>query len=223
MRELFVVIPATNRHDMLDDLITSIDQPSDHVILIDNQSNPPLSDSFSDRATIILNEDPELNIQKWWNMGWAEAERRSSGDYAVVFLNSDTLTTKKDIETLVKGIDKYNASVTFFDHCRVLKRGRINRRTEPGPGPWEHKMTGWCFAVRGEIGARFDERMAWWYGDDDFDWRARQEFGGVVMIPGVWADNRDANGAQRDRPELHDQIERDRKVFLGKWGVDILE
>jgi hypothetical protein len=59
--------------------------------------------------------------------------------------------------------------------------------------------------------------MAWWYGDDDLDWEAREK-GGALLVPGIPVEHRDPNGAMRDRPELHAQAGRDRATFKAKWG-----
>jgi len=230
MRETFIVIPANGRHQMIAELLGSINYPQDHVILLDTGAEPPLEERFGDDDAMVISQwwfdgNKGKNIQRWWNAGWRMAEgcAEDKNNYAVVFLNSDAMTNRWDIETMVEAIDKYDASVVFFDHCSVLNMSQINRRTRPGPGPWHFKMTGWGFAVRGEIKTRFDETMAWWYGDDDFDWRARLEYGGVVMIHGPWVANRDPNGGQRDNPELHEVIARDHNRFIEKWGVDIMD
>lgn len=223
MRETFIVIPANGRHAMITELLKALGQPADHVILIDNGAEPPLKETHSYIATIIEDRPSPLNIHRWWNLGWEIAASNAIGEYAVVFVNSDVMAWRNDVEVLVNALDTYNASVAFYDHCKILPTGGHLMRTDPGPGIWSHKMTDWFFAVRGELETRFDETMAWWYGGDDFDWRARLEFDGVVMVPGAWAENRDVNGAQRDNPQLHAIIEGDRWLFTEKWGCCILE
>lgn len=224
MRELFVVIPASNRQDMISELLTSIMQPASNVILIDNGSDPPLRQDFNDRAFVVHNYPTELNIQRWWDLGWEIAESLAwdKDNYAVAFLNSDAMISKRDIETLAEEIDRSNSSVTFFDHCKVLHPTKRQTRSEPGPGPWSQRMSGYCFVVRGELPIRFDEEFQWWYGDDDFEWRARPLFSGVTMVGGTWADNRDENSGFREHAHLLGQVELDKQRFLSKWGVEPL-
>jgi len=219
MRELYVVIPATDRHKMISDLLAGMDQPADHVILVDNGSRPPLAEVLADRAMVIDNRGSALNIQAWWNLGWAEVESLAVGPYAIAFLNSDALISKRDIETMTEALDLHNAAAVGTDHCHILSPGQIYRKQTPGPVEWAHRLSGYGFVVRGELKSRFDESLEWWYGDDDFEWRARTEFGGVIILGGTQVQNLDSNGAQRDRPELNVQIDKDRINFINKWGT----
>jgi hypothetical protein len=55
------------------------------------------------------------------------------------------------------------------------------------------RLTGWAMLLRGEWeGARFDERLRWWYADDLISLQAR-EAGGLVHVGGYPVPNTGAN------------------------------
>lgn len=217
-RELFIVIPVHNRINLLRELLDELDYDPDHIILVDNNSEPPLNQILNNRGIIIC--DAERNIQHLWNIGWKLAEGRANGPYAIAFLNSDAFANSGTLYRMVDALDDHNASVVGADRCEILQNMDIYRKTIPGPVDWCHTMTGYGFVVRGELTTRFDEQFVWWYGDPDFDWRARQQFGGSVILGGAYIGNRDQDGAQRDFPELHAQTDKDRITFINKWGRD---
>lgn len=218
MRELFVVIPVHNRIAMLKDLLDVIQHHPSHVILIDNNSTPPLTEDTSLCTRATIRRFTTRNIQAMWNEGWKIAADEAKGPYAIAFLNSDAMARPATLIKMTEALDTLNASVVSADHCNVAQRNFI-RKTAPGPVPWAHVMSGYGFVVRGELETRFDEQFVWWYGDNDFDWRARLEFGGSVVLGDAQISNRDPDGAQREYPELYEQTERDRATFINKWGM----
>lgn len=219
-REVFVVIPVHNRIEMLRELLDAIRHDGRHVILIDNNSTPPLMEVNTGlRTRAIIRRFATRNIQAMWNEGWKVAAEESQGPYAIAFLNSDAMVSTETLIRMVDALDTLDASVVSADHCKILYGDGFIRKTVPGPVQWAHRLSGYGFVVRGELRTRFDEDLVWWYGDDDFEWRAREEFGGSILIGGVHIENRDANGAQRDYPELHIQTDKDRVNFINKWGV----
>ena len=44
-------------------------------------------------------------------------------------------------------------------------------------------ITGSCFVIDTTFDLRPDEGYRWWYGDNDLDWKARKNFGGLVLVP----------------------------------------
>ena len=76
-------------------------------------------------------------------------------------------------------------------------------------------MTGWAFMLAGEKGITADERLVWWFGDDDLDWKSRQA-GGTLRIPGYPVQNRFPNGQHTG--EREEQASRDRATFESIWG-----
>lgn len=218
-RELFIIIPVHNRIDMLVELLDELDFDPQHVILVDNNSSPALLDIPGLFERAVIEPFTVRNIQAMWNRGWQMATERATGPYAVGIFNSDLMISKAGVIKLAEELDRQNASVTYPDQVGLVD-GQFIREHRPGPYDRNTRLTGWCFMARGELETRFDESMVWWYGDDDFEWRARQEFGGCVMVGGVQARNRDADGAQRVYPELVTQCTIDWHTFVYKWGVD---
>lgn len=89
--------------------------------------------------------------------------------------------------------------------------------TAAEPVDLRQRITGYAFMLRGEHGQRFDEDLAWWYGDDSADWAAREQ-GGALLVPGIPVEHRCPNVSTVERPELAEQAGRDRQTFITKWG-----
>ena len=78
-------------------------------------------------------------------------------------------------------------------------------------------MTGYCFVIDSNLNQDFDEELKWWYGEDDFEWRARV-VNGVARVGGTFVVNLDAQGSERDNPVLRIQTGIDSSRFEKKWG-----
>ena len=81
-------------------------------------------------------------------------------------------------------------------------------------------VSGWCMMVRGEVGLRFDERFAWWYGDADLEQQVKAAGKFVVAIGGCFVQHLDPLRSTLDDPVRLAQAELDEKEFAAKWGLD---
>jgi len=218
---LYVIIPCLNRHSLLSDLLNSIDVDPDYVIIIDNGSKPTLDSFFSGYATVISEPlDSERNIQKWWNMGLSYvrevAKVRGESKYHTAILNSDLTLSRRDLTILQEALVDSGCSISHPDHSRELISGELVVKTEQEPVPFQYKMTGYCFVVDSELNLQFDEDLKWWYGEDDFEWRARV-VKGVARVGGTFVVNLDSQGSERDNPDLPPQTILDEQLFAKKW------
>lgn len=214
-----VIIPTRNRHDMLADCINSVVNQVDRVLVIDNLSAPPIDpDPWDGKVGVVsLPIDPP-NISTLWNVGLALADasayRAGAGAWDIAVLNSDATVPSGWVETLSNAMRSTTAVLAYPDqhggHEQIL-------HTKAVPIDLRQRITGFAYMLRGEAGLRLDEDLAWWYGDDDLDWRAREQ-GGALLVPGLAVEHRCPNGSMQERPELGEQAGRDRATFQAKWG-----
>jgi GT2 family glycosyltransferase len=213
------VIPARDRHDMLTDCVASIIDQVDFVFIVDNQSRPPIDpDPWYGKVGVVRIPIDPPNISTLWNVGIALADaaahRAGAGRWDTAVLNSDVVVPAGWMDTLSTAMRSTTAVLAYPDQhggtSTVL-------HTKAEPIDLRQRITGFAFMLRGEQGLRLDETLAWWFGDDDLDWRAREQ-GGALLVPGLAVEHRDPNRSTHARPELLAQTGRDRATFARKWG-----
>lgn len=213
------MIPTRNRHDLLADCINSVIDQVDRVLIVDNLSDPPIDPEpwHGKVGVAALPIDPP-NISTLWNVGIAladsQAHRAGAETWDIAVLNSDVVVPPGWIDSLSTAMRATTAVVAFPDQ-HGGRRQVLHTKAEPID--LRQRITGYAYLLRGEHGLRFDETLAWWFGDDDGDWRAREE-GGALLVPGIPVEHRCPNGSMYERPELHAQASRDRETFRRKWG-----
>lgn len=218
MSDLFraAVIPTRDRHDMLADCINSVIDQVDRIIVLDNLSNPPIDpEPWHGKVGVVsLPIDPP-NISTLWNVGLALADASSPADaWDIAVLNSDVVVPPGWIDTLSTAMRSTTAVLAYPDQHGGQQQ---ILHTKAGPVDLRTRLTGYAFLMRGEIGLRLDESMAWWYSDDDIFWRGC-ELGGALLVPGLTVEHRCPNVSTHERPELTEQAGRDRETFIKKWG-----
>lgn len=213
------VIPTRNRHDLLADCINSVVDQVDSVIIIDNLSQPPIDPEpwHGKVGVAALPIDPP-NISTLWNVGIAladsQAHRADAETWDIAVLNSDVVVPTGWIETLSTAMRSTTAILAYPDQHGGQQQ---ILHTKAEPIDLRQRITGYAYLLRGETGMRLDEDLAWWYGDDDLDWRAREQ-GGALLVPGIPVEHRCPNVSTNERPELVEQTGRDRATFQAKWG-----
>lgn len=213
------VIPTRNRHDMVADCINSVIDQVDRVIVIDNQSDPPIdAEPWHGKVGVVRVPLDPPNISTLWNIGLALADgvaaKHGADRWDIAVLNSDVTVPRGWIDTLSAAMRATTAVLAYPDQHGGRKQ---ILHTKAEPIDLRHRITGYAYVLRGEHGLRFDETLAWWFGDDDGDWRAREE-GGALLVPGIPVEHRCPNGSMYERPELQEQAGRDRETFRQKWG-----
>jgi GT2 family glycosyltransferase len=213
------VIPTRNRHDLLADCINSVVDQVDSVIVLDNLSDPPIDPGpwHGKVGVAALPIDPP-NISTLWNVGISladsQAHRIEADRWDIAVLNSDVVVPPGWVETLSAAMRSTTAVLAYPDQHGGTRQ---ILHTKAEPIDLRQRITGYAFMLCGEHGLRFDETLAWWFGDDDGDWRAREE-GGALLVPGIPVEHRCPNGSMYERPELQEQAGRDRATFEAKWG-----
>ncbi len=217
----YAVIPTHNRPERLQALVASLGKQVDHIVVLDNASDPPVDWAQLNAAPAVVEviRDPEQppHLSRFWNVlfdhvaSHAGAAELEAWDVAV--LNDDAIVPSG-----------------WFDVCSTVLRGHKTAAVaHTGATPVHHhdlvtavdydrsrRMCPWAFVVRGEVGLRADESMRWWWFDDDFN-RQAALVGGVLAAPGPLVIN--ALAVTTTVGALAEQAELDRKTFEAKWSA----
>lgn len=214
----FAVVPSNGR-PVLDECLAALGDQVDTVILIGN--NWQRETGVRSYGAFVMNgyeDDEACNISRWWNRGLGVAARlasyRDCAEWDVVVLNDDAIVPGGWVGTLSERMRAGSAAMAYPDQAGGQQE---ILHTVPDPVPLSQRITGYAFMLRGESDLQADESLAWWYGDDDLDWQARQQ-GGALLVPGIPVEHRAPNEQTAASPELTAQAGRDRQTFITKWG-----
>lgn len=213
------IIPTRDRHDLVADCINSVVDQVDRVRVIDNLSQPPIDPApwHGKVSTLWVPRDPP-NISAFWNLGLADADLNAhlvgTSRWDIVVLNSDVVVPPGWVDDLSTAMRATSAVLAYPDQHGGTRQ---ILHTKAEMIDLRQRITGYAFMLRGESGLRLDESLAWWFGDDDLDWTAREK-GGALLVPGLAVEHRCPNGSMYERPELQEQASRDRETFAAKWG-----
>lgn len=219
----YALIPTHNRPDELARLVGQLEPWADTIVIIDNASQPPVSEidfcRFPGTSVVVVEvPDQPPNLYRLWNIGFTEiATKELIADarprqWDVAVLNDDTLLPDGWADYVSGHLRTSTAAIacTFpFPHpgeAMLKTRADGNIRT---------RMCPHAFIIRGELGLRADENFGWWWGDTDLDWQACGK-GGVLLLPGEIPANTLANSTTVG--VLAEQAGRDGQYFAAKWG-----
>jgi hypothetical protein len=193
----------------------------------------PLGSVLDSKICFIDDIDPPKNISRWWNRGIAAAAAYATAfhqsEWNVLVVNDDVVACPQLTTTLDAAMRRRQ---TEGRPCDLL-RGQSpvlaypdnyppHRRTEfhtaPGQVQLSTRISGWCFMLRGESNLQADEQFEWFYGDDDLDWRAREQ-GGAVMVPDCPVEHLSPGKLTAESVELTARTHVDRQLFHSKWSA----
>ena len=149
-----------------------------------------------------------LNISRWWNAGIRAAARAAArageaagtdgGGWDVLVANDDIIAPPGLVAGLSAGM---RSDLYALAYCHPPAAGTTT-------------ISGWCFMLRGEAGLLADERLKWWYGDDDLEYQARAK-GGSISVPGCTVQHLYPGGNDEG---MEAQIVADAEYFRAKWS-----
>lgn len=222
----YAIIPTHNRPHELLRLVDQLRDDVDVIIVVDNASDPrvdaddilcPATSSRINELIVARDDEQPPNLYKLWNTGLEIAANHAlqAGLYTwdVGIFNDDAILPPGWFNLVANGLRRYDAVAASTGYWSPVKRDTFT--TTIGQGGISGRMCPWAFVTRGEIELRADEMFRWWYGDNDFDWRARQR-GGVIVLAGPTVQNEHANSTTYG--ELAEQSGRDAETFKAKWG-----
>lgn len=194
MAVVWVTVPTAGR-DTLAAAIDSTGIPRDRTVIVKTAPDAALPDGCH-----VIEDLGDINIHRWWNTGMDYAE--AYGATHVLVINDDVLLDTSTVPTLLDAMDG---------------RAAIG---SPGAGgifegdlPEWRVMNGACWLLDLATGLRADERYRWWYGDNDLDWRARTQHGGVASVR-CYFQHLHANELTAASPELMRLTDDDNRTWL---------
>ena len=216
-----VVIPTKSNVSGLTQLISSLmsaEGVSRIVVVGDGTQTATMLQSLP--SSVIKTYVPQgVGIHAMWNAGMA---LRGTDDH-VLFLNDDVTIATGAIASLVTALiedprlglvcPKYagDSDVDIVTHSTC--RGRYD-----GTGG----MAGFAMMLAADLVPqwKFDERMKWWYGDDDLvNWVNRKAKRLCVIVGKARCTHAHSVTIDNDRPDnFNNIVEEDRKIFEKKWS-----
>ena len=194
MAVVWLTVPTAGR-DTLTAAIDSTGIPRDRTVIV---ATAP--DAIRPEGCHVVEDFGEINIHRWWNAGLDYAQ--AHGATHVLVINDDVLLDETTVPALLDGMEG---------------RAAIG---SPGAGgifegdlPEWRVMNGACWLLDLATGLRADERYRWWYGDNDLDWRARTEHGGVASVR-CYFQHVHANELTAASPELMRITDDDNRTWM---------
>lgn len=209
----YAVIPTYQRWGWLYDCIGSLHNQVEHFIVLDNNDVEMQPGEYLPKTTVVPYAKRPPNISEMWNIGIDFFSTVEDTEWNILIVNDDVVCPDNLVFTLETALRDSSAALAYpnqFTDEAIL-------HTVAKPTPFEKKIAGFCFMLRGEQGLRLDESLVWWFGDDDLDWTCRQ-LGGSYMVPGCRVEHRDPDGNTKRNPLLTAQAVRDQARFKQKWG-----
>ena len=231
------VVATHNRPAELARLLDAIAPQCDAVFVVDNASTPPVQlswDRFSAgredpgapgtfrrcRVHVTRDEEQPPNLSRLWNVGIdAARDYVRGGDitaWDVAILNDDAVPPPGWWDAVSTAMREHGAMAGSSCPFDSIPAGTVRLHFGDVPASVTTRLAGWAMLLRGEwAGARFDERLRWWCGDDDLSLRARVA-GGIVHVGGVPVLNTCEN--QSTTGVLAEQTAKDMQTFVDIHG-----
>jgi hypothetical protein len=165
---------AGDRPELLDALIQGCGLPANQIVVVPTRPGVRISSPVH-----VIEDFGPPNIQRWWNLGIQESERRGATYVAVV--NDDISVGPETLQQLKGALESTPAAIA--SPSRPPFRDGVHTRPLI---PYEPRLWGSLWVLKLAAGLRPDERYVWWYGDNDLDLRARRSHGGVVLVDVVY-------------------------------------
>lgn len=163
MPDVWLTVPTAGRVT-LEAAINSTGIPRERVVVVATTSAPVDMDGCT-----VLHDLGDINIHRWWNAGLDACMSRGARYVAVI--NDDVLMDEHTLPSLVDALLEAGAT--------LASPGGGGLVTDPAR---LMVINGACWLLDTASGLRPDEGYRWWYGDNDIDFRARRDHGGVVSV-----------------------------------------
>lgn len=179
---VWVVIPAHRAAlGHVKDNLTLLGDLGYRTVIVTNGDHPITEHELPQH---IVQAGKEINISRWWNLGldfvWeAETDPRTgeTARHHVLILNADARIKAEGVARLSYALDENPGYAMAGPKAGV----GIEREHRWGPLGLDMRVPGWCFMLTSDHPMRADQQFRWWCGDDDLEWRARQQ-GGTLRV-----------------------------------------
>ena len=160
-------------------------------------------------------------IHVMWNIG---LKLTVAGHHAL-FLNDDVDINEDTISGLIATLNKYSRiGVVCPNYSGELIRGPYRPVTDTCSGRYDGSggLGGFCMMLRNSLVRewKFDERMKWWYGDDDLvNWIVHvKKMVAAIASNSTCSDNVSWTIENDPPPDFNYLVERDGIIFRQKWS-----
>lgn len=218
MRDRYAIVLTHNRPAELERCLEAIVPQVDEVLVIDNASIPRtrLAAELIGNVYLFREEQQPPNLSRLWNLGFQyfddmqlTKDRLGHREYDLAVLCDDAYVHPTWFLEVASGMRLYDAAAASTHGISSVTQEIF--KTGPDSDIM-NRMCSWAFIVAGEKGLRADERLQWWWGDTDFDWRARAA-GGMLITVGPVVINERPNDFTYSKPGLAEQAGRDAAMF----------
>lgn len=216
----YAVILTHNRPVELRRAVEAVAPQCDHVLVVDNASDPPVEPWPHIPGNVQIAHHPlqPPNLAVLWNyalnMIATQVLGPANGRWDVALLCDDVEVPPGWYDRVSGTMRAYNAAAASAHKYHDI--GQAVLKISPD-NDFGSTLCGWAFILPGEKGLRADEGMRWWWLDTDVDWQARHA-DGMVLAPGPPAHNGQPNYWTVNKPELSARAGEDREAFAQKWG-----
>lgn len=215
---IWVLIPAARQHlALLQECLEVLGNLVDHTLVVSNGLHPLTKHEIN--ARVIQDPYKDINISRWWNLGLDQIEDwetnwenyDSINPHHVLVLNADARINPQGVAKLSYALDQHPEAVMAGPKPDF----GTSKETRPQPLGADVRVPGYCFMLTSSHPIRLDEQFRWWCGDDDLEWRARQE-GGTLRVGRIDFAHL---GDGIPRGHLRDLANQDLLRFEAKWGI----
>lgn len=225
--DVYVVIPSKSNIEgltkLVEFLMTEKSVAGVCVVADGENAYKLITDRFASKEFTnvdVIQSELGRGIQRMWNMGIDHSPRGSH----ILFVNDDIEMHEGAVDTMSGFLDKHpKFGLTCPNYDKRLIKGHYESVAIACPGKYDGTdgLAGSCMMLRKDLADewRFDERMVWWYGDNDLiNWTIEQDR--LVVICGVATMELNPSWTMRNDPpeNLHEDTENDKKIYEEKWG-----
>lgn len=225
--KVFAIVPTkSNLSGLKKTIMSLINDPAVSAVAViceTGEAKAFVVDTFADylnNKVIPINTDEGLGIQHMWNVGM---DLRYNNDHCL-FINDDVTVDGLGVSTMSGFLDSHSdvglicpnydgrVSPEILVETSDTCRGRYD-----GTGG----LGGFCMMLSSDLAWKwsFDEKMIWWYGDDDLlNWVRSQERKAGILTPATCTENESWTVNNDPPKDFAKIVENDRLIFEKKWS-----
>lgn len=222
-----VVIPTKSNIEGLKSLIGVLenDPRVDRVIIVADgeDSYKRLKSADLGKKSIARQVPLESGIHLMWNVGMDLGSEFNH----VLFLNDDVEINNETVSILASQLDSDSSLGLIcpnYDGRAIDGECQLTSTTSGGLLNGTGGLAGFCMMLSRELRGqwRFDERMKWWYGDDDvINWVNSVTQKKVAISSFATCKNNSSWTTNNDPPKgFAKLVENDKKLFNLKWDIN---
>lgn len=215
-----VVIPTKNNASGLAKAVLACAQSNkvSRIIVVGDGEQGWETSNILPRGIIRTSVPEGSGIHAMWNVGLDASEGH------VLFLNDDVELEPGAIEAMCAALDRHlDYGLVCPQYATVeLQEDRFVTDTCRSRYDGSGGMAGFCMMLDEQVAKdwRFDERMKWWYGDDDLVDHVVGRGRRAAIIAGGRCKHADSQTIKTNPPKGFAAIvERDRKIYEQKRGI----